>query len=106
MCYCEVPSLFLRSWKTARKPHQCCECRGIIQPGDRHEITEGVWDHRWDRLRTCIECVQCRDWNDAQLDRGDCPPCLGQLFEDMPEEELPDHVLAIIHSARKQRKVA
>ena len=106
MCYCEAPSLFLRSWKPARKQHHCCECGGVIQPRDRHEITEGVWDGRWDRLRTCVECVQCRDWNDTQLDPYDCPPCLGQLYDEVPDVEAPEHVLALRQAYREKRAAA
>ncbi|QSR18388.1 hypothetical protein [Novosphingobium sp. KA1] len=103
MCDCEVASVHVEEWKRARKPHRCEECSGVIPAGTRYQHIRAVWDHQWGQVRTCIECVQVRDWNMQQLTSWDCAPCYGQLFDDMPREELPPHVIAIRNTHREAR---
>jgi len=94
MCDCEVPQAFSESWRTARKPHRCCECAAWIARGERYNYVSGIWDHRPDSYATCVQCVQVRDWLLANLAGWDCAPCFTQLYDDMPRDEWPPHMLA------------
>lgn len=44
----------------ARKEHTCCECRGIITPGEHYQLAKGKWDGDWQSYRTCAFCVAVR----------------------------------------------
>ena len=48
--------------RTARTDHQCCECRGSINPGDVYNIASGTWDGRFYEYKTCADCESARDW--------------------------------------------
>ncbi len=45
---------------TARKRHKCCECGCDILPGEQYELTNGKWDGRMGRFRTCETCRRIR----------------------------------------------
>jgi hypothetical protein len=100
MCDCEVPQAFSESWRTARKAHRCCECAAWITAGERYKYVSGIWDHRPDSYATCVQCVQVRDWLLANLDGWDCAPCFTQLYDDMPRDEWPPHMLAAQEALR------
>ncbi|TYC93010.1 hypothetical protein [Novosphingobium sp. BW1] len=93
MCDCEVPQAFNERWRTARKPHRCCECGAWIKPGDRYNYVSGIWDNQPDSHHTCVECVQVRDWIVSQSTRWDCEPCFTQLYDDMPRADWPPHLV-------------
>lgn len=61
-CYCDYdqPEFIQVDMRTARKPHQCCECNHPIQPGERYEHVAGKWDGRLDTFDTCEACVELR----------------------------------------------
>jgi len=46
----------------ARKPHQCCECRGIIAPKDTYERVAATYDGTFSTFKTCKDCEKARDW--------------------------------------------
>jgi hypothetical protein len=46
--------------RKARKPHQCCECAGTIQPGESYEHAFGQWDGTVSTFKTCSVCVEIR----------------------------------------------
>lgn len=50
----------------ARRRHTCCECGGNIEPGSAYQRTAGCWDGTMDQFRTCIPCVNTRDWATRQ----------------------------------------
>ena len=45
----------------ARKPHRCCECKGTIVPGERHEWFTGKSGGEFFSLKSCRRC--CYDRN-------------------------------------------
>ncbi|WP_054945003.1 hypothetical protein [Novosphingobium sp. KN65.2] len=108
MCDCEVPQAFCETWRTARKQHRCCECAGWINPGDRYNYVSGIWDNQPDSHRTCVQCVQVRDWIVSQLTGWDCGPCFTQLYEDMPRADWPSHMVEARAALREElaRKAA
>lgn len=56
----------VKSIRKARKTHRCCECQGRIAPSQSYEHVAGVWDGHADRFRTCMHCVEAREWATTQ----------------------------------------
>jgi hypothetical protein len=54
------PSCFIEKVRTARKTHQCTECREPISAGARYEYVSGIWDRRANSYKTCLSCVEIR----------------------------------------------
>jgi len=99
MCGCDdnAPSAYREQDRRAAKAHRCCECGQTIAQGDHYKYISGVWDHQPASYKTCWPCVAFRN-RDRRLNagqRGYCGPCIGQLYEDCPREELPLHVRSI-----------
>ena len=46
----------------ARKLHRCCECHGVINPGDTYEKAFIVQDGDARNFKTCQKCTEARDW--------------------------------------------
>jgi hypothetical protein len=85
---CEMPEAYVGREVVARKPHRCCECRGWILRGERHQVISGIWDGTPARFRTCADCVHIRcsardaDWYGECIAFGDLrdnlsPPLAG-----------------------------
>jgi hypothetical protein len=55
--HCEVGSSEVR---TARKSHECCECHGPINRGEKYEYFKGLFDGMWTNFKTCIPCTNVR----------------------------------------------
>lgn len=60
MCDCEPPSCYTECTPRARKGHVCCECRGIILPGEIYHVFSGIWDARASTYKTCPVCEKLR----------------------------------------------
>ncbi len=54
----------------ARKQHRCCECSGMILPGQQYERVSGVWEGNADAFKTCLPCMEARDWATKQPEWG------------------------------------
>jgi len=54
------PGVVFETYPTARRRYRCCECRDVINPGEKHECHKGVWDGEWSTYRTCMACAQIR----------------------------------------------
>lgn len=82
-CSCDVesPAVYCETHPVARGPHECCECGGTIDPGERYERVRGLWDGMWITYVTCEFCAQVRDnaAYEARL-RGGCGPVMGHLW--------------------------
>jgi hypothetical protein len=64
-CICvdpdEVSQLLRRTKRTARKEHQCCECRCAIKPGERYELDVTVFEGFVEPHKTCRSCLRIRN---------------------------------------------
>jgi hypothetical protein len=56
----DYPSCWTDSHPTARIRHRCCECGGVIEPGEKYHIFSGVWDGEPSRYKTCSDCQSIR----------------------------------------------
>jgi len=45
----------------SRKPHECCECRRVIDPGEQCEYTSYKHDSNFNTHRICLDCLSVRD---------------------------------------------
>ena len=45
----------------AKKKHVCCECNGTINPGEKYERVKGLWEGRFDLVKTCLPCMRIRN---------------------------------------------
>lgn len=68
---------FKSKLRKARRPHQCCECGGTIQPSEIYEYASGRWEGEIATFKTCSVCVEIR----AKFSCGG-----GWLFQSMWEE--------------------
>lgn len=57
---CEYPEYANRTQRVARKEHRCCECRGVIKPGEKYSYVFGVWSGDVMTFKTCPDCNQLR----------------------------------------------
>ena len=83
-CFCdyEQPKFYVKSIRTARKIHRCCECYSAIIIGQKYEHVSGKWEEI-DTFKTCMHCVNLRDYTVNNV------PCIcwshGNLIEDCIE---------------------
>jgi hypothetical protein len=82
MCDCDLPKCMTEIWRTARKPHVCCECQEGIGIGESYQLITGVWD-RPQSFKSCQSCVDARSEYESWLYPIDCKPCLGKLWDDI-----------------------
>jgi hypothetical protein len=68
-------TLMSRRKRTARKQHQCCECRHPIQPGQQYEVDATVHEGRFKTFKTCETCLRIR------LSLFACGWCYGDLWK-------------------------
>ena len=64
-CYCDhEPPEWMTQYvvKSARKPHQCCECNIPIAAGESYEYISGKWDGNFSAHHTCLRCIELRQW--------------------------------------------
>ena len=66
-CSCSIeasegePCSFLNiKYIRARKKHNCCECKKIIQPKEQYERLSGCWEGGFGTYKTCMDCVSIR----------------------------------------------
>lgn len=57
----EMPSVYGREIRTARKTHRCCECKREIQPGEKYHFHHGVWNGRGASYKHCEQCFNLAD---------------------------------------------
>ena len=100
--------------RTARKDHQCCECRRPISAGEPYQEITNLQDGEWRTYRTCRQCAAVRDALEERL------PCycvyLCGLYEDGFFDHLQDlraaetgdymAVMRLVVEARRARRHA
>jgi len=68
-CIIEHPAkVYTRVTRKARKAHRCCECHGVIKPGERYEHARGIWEWGAESYKTCADCVYL--WGESTQECG------------------------------------
>lgn len=81
MCDCgDGPDVSRESRPTARREHSCCECRGVIRPGETYRLLWGVWEGEAKTFKTCADCLGLEDW--MRDEHGCFCPHLSNLHTD------------------------
>ena len=62
-----MPSAYVKDNPKARKPHRCCECCGIIQPGEHYWNHHGVWDGQGSTFKVCADCETLKEELDKKI---------------------------------------
>lgn len=80
MCTCDLlmPDLFRSTIRKARKPHKCCECGTIIQPGSKYADIFGIWEGDAKGYKQCLRCYQI---SEKIAEKDDCGHGFGELYE-------------------------
>lgn len=76
-CDCERPEVYREETPRARKPHRCCECRRVINPGEQYHVAFGVWNGDPRRFKWCAQCHALR----VTLDESGGCACFGELLD-------------------------
>lgn len=97
----EVPSAFSERNPTARKSHKCCECHGIIQPGEKYELFSGVWEGRGESFKTCHECAEIRKAINKGLHHEEMTP-LTELYQTVMEGRDKRYVIPFLANKRNR----
>lgn len=74
------PDVCQSSVRKARKSYRCEECRKTISKGDKYEYFRGLWVGDWQTYRTCLDCVEARNWLIANDELSD-----GHVFGELCE---------------------
>ena len=80
-----MPSAYRFTQRKARKAHRCCECGGIIQPGEQYTYHSGIWDGDPDSYKICPDCEQLRKEYNATREYDELAP-FGYLIEWLTED--------------------
>ena len=56
MSDCDAPTVYNHTTPKARKSHFCCECRGLILPGEHYHRYFGVWEGDAESFKRCQDC--------------------------------------------------
>lgn len=69
--------------RTARKEHQCEECRRIIAPGETYYFTSSIYDGYFSMHKCCAHCRVAQDWLGKE--------CRGWVYS-MMREDITEHI--------------
>jgi hypothetical protein len=87
----EHPQCYTQANRRARKPHKCCECRGVIARGETYVYFSGVWDCMPATYKTCTDCATLRAEVDAGQPYDETTP-FERLSETVMDRQKPDEI--------------
>ena len=65
----EQPSCYTHAQPRAKKEHKCCECHGMIPPGETYHRISGVWDGTAETFKRCSVCHEIAEEIDKRIER-------------------------------------
>ena len=81
----DMPEAYSMTLRKARKNHKCCECRGVIEAGEKYHYHSGIWEGIPQSFKVCIDCEALRGKvaKDGCLSYDEWPAftCLGDDLE-------------------------
>jgi len=102
----EMPQTYGCKLRTARKQHECYECRGWIEKGEKYHYHHGVWEGKGESYKVCLDCEELRAEADKHATDSEEFTPFGGLHETvslMCGQPLLGRFLEI---ARKRRKTS
>lgn len=81
----EMPLAYECDKRKARKAHKCCECSGVIQPGETYNYHHGVWPDGPGEYNVCLECDELRAKADKELRYYEDKTAFTMLYESVFE---------------------
>jgi hypothetical protein len=97
----EHPQCWTQANRRARKPHKCCECRGVIVSGETYVYFSGVWDGTPATYKTCRDCDELRSILNKEQRHDEAIP-FGQLSEVVMGRNKTEEVRRYIQTKRKR----
>jgi hypothetical protein len=83
----DMPAVYNETFPKARKQHKCCECHRDIQPGEKYQRSEGLWEGEWMTFKTCMLCYDLRKKIAFSLPYDEAP-AFGELREWAQEADI------------------
>lgn len=99
---CELPQAYSHETPVARKEHRCCECQGLIQPGERYHRHWGVWNGEAATYKVCEDCEALRSRVDKDEVHLDEKTAFGMLWQSALESHDREHAADFIAIRRKR----
>ncbi|MEH2138589.1 hypothetical protein [Nostoc sp.] len=92
-CDCETPDyddesgeeLYDDGVVVAKKAIKCCECRHLVNAGEKYRHIKGRWGGDWSTYRMCLSCSAVSDRLSKELD---ICHCLSGLYEELIDSEI------------------
>jgi hypothetical protein len=97
----EIAELYECRKPKARMHHRCCECDGVIQPGETYHRHFGIWEGDAMVFKTCNDCETLRSKVNATCDPFDLCPFEG-LYEWVCETNEASWLAWFIATKRKR----
>ena len=79
--YSDPPEFFVSQTHTARKEHECVECRRTIKKGERYHTDSGKWDGQFAYFKTCGQCNAATQFLEKVCDGY----LIGSVYDDLEE---------------------
>lgn len=98
----DLPSVYSCTRPKARKEHQCCECRGAIQPGEHYHKFWGIWGGDMNAYKTCADCEALRTEVDKDISHRDDSTPFSLLYETVFESREPKWIATYMATKRKR----
>lgn len=88
----DMPEVYSQKTVKARKKHHCCECRRVIDIGEKYQYTFGIWERTPSVFKTCCYCLVAQNWLEKE-----CGAYLhGGLIEEI-EEHAYEYKLMLLY---------
>jgi hypothetical protein len=98
---CEMPTVYIYDTPIARKEHKCCECRGIINKGEKYNKHHGIWDGEGSTFKVCSDCEELRAQMNHGLPSDECV-YFGGVVEHAFESNCVEYMRAVIETKEKR----
>lgn len=99
---CEIATVYGCDRPKARKPHQCVECYGTIQVGEKYHKHHGIWDGQALDYKVCEDCESLRSDADESCSCNEDRTCFGSLWETVFESREPKWITRFMEIKRKR----
>jgi hypothetical protein len=104
---CEIAKAYWCETRKAKKQHQCCECLGTIEVGEKYNYYRGIWDEPYS-FKVCLDCGDLREEVDKEITDPEERTAFTELacsVIESQDKEFVHEFLAILHMRRGEEKM-